>query len=31
VTLEDLKALPYLSAATKEAMRMLPVVSIMGR
>jgi cytochrome P450 len=31
VTLEDLKALPYLSAATKEAMRMLPVVSVMGR
>jgi len=28
---EDLKKLPYLTAATKEAMRMLPVVSIMGR
>jgi fatty acid synthase len=28
---EDLKALPYLTAATKEAMRMLPVVSVMGR
>jgi fatty acid synthase len=31
VTLDDLKAMPYLSAAAKEAMRMLPVVSIMGR
>eukprot|EP00775_Hariotina_reticulata_P012934 gene12934-13062_t len=29
--LDDLKHLPYLVAATKEAMRMLPVVSIMGR
>jgi cytochrome P450 len=29
--LEDLKRLPFLTAATKEAMRMLPVVSIMGR
>jgi fatty acid synthase len=28
---DDLKKLPYLTAATKEAMRMLPVVSIMGR
>uniref|UniRef100_A0A383W692 Cytochrome P450 n=1 Tax=Tetradesmus obliquus TaxID=3088 RepID=A0A383W692_TETOB len=28
---EDLKQLPYLIAATKEAMRMLPVVSVMGR
>eukprot|EP00882_Tetradesmus_deserticola_P015170 GHRQ01016154.1.p1 GENE.GHRQ01016154.1~~GHRQ01016154.1.p1 ORF type:complete len:527 (+),score=223.12 GHRQ01016154.1:158-1738(+) len=28
---EDLKRLPYLIAATKEAMRMLPVVSVMGR
>jgi hypothetical protein len=31
VTLDDLKAMPYMSAAAKEAMRMLPVVSIMGR
>jgi len=31
VTLDDLKAMPYLSAAAKEAMRMMPVVSIMGR
>jgi hypothetical protein len=29
--LDDLKRVPYLVAATKEAMRMLPVVSIMGR
>jgi fatty acid synthase len=29
--LDDLKKMPYLTAATKEAMRMLPVVSIMGR
>jgi fatty acid synthase len=29
--LDDLKHLPYMVAATKEAMRMLPVVSIMGR
>ncbi|GBF95033.1 cytochrome P450 [Raphidocelis subcapitata] len=29
--LDDLKRLPYLTAALKEAMRMLPVVSIMGR
>jgi cytochrome P450 len=28
---DDLKRLPYLVAATKEAMRMLPVVSVMGR
>eukprot|EP00878_Enallax_costatus_P001345 GHUV01001492.1.p1 GENE.GHUV01001492.1~~GHUV01001492.1.p1 ORF type:complete len:559 (+),score=128.36 GHUV01001492.1:1110-2786(+) len=28
---DDLKRLPYLIAATKEAMRMLPVVSVMGR
>jgi cytochrome P450 len=28
---DDLKKLPYLTAATKEAMRMLPVVSVMGR
>jgi cytochrome P450 len=28
---DDLKKLPYLIAATKEAMRMLPVVSVMGR
>jgi fatty acid synthase len=28
---EDLRSMPYLTAATKEAMRMLPVVSIMGR
>jgi cytochrome P450 len=28
---EDLKRLPYMIAATKEAMRMLPVVSVMGR
>jgi cytochrome P450 len=29
--LDDLKRMPYLSAAAKEAMRMFPVVSIMGR
>lgn len=29
--LDDLKRMPYLAAALKEAMRMLPVVSIMGR
>jgi cytochrome P450 len=29
--LDDLKRLPFLSACTKEAMRMLPVVSVMGR
>lgn len=29
--LDDLKRLPYLSACTKEAMRMFPVVSIMAR
>jgi len=28
---EDLKKLPYLTAVAKEAMRMLPVVSLMGR
>eukprot|EP00878_Enallax_costatus_P000395 GHUV01000482.1.p1 GENE.GHUV01000482.1~~GHUV01000482.1.p1 ORF type:complete len:459 (+),score=124.68 GHUV01000482.1:1092-2468(+) len=28
---EDLKSLPYLTACAKEAMRMLPVVSIMAR
>ncbi|GBF93726.1 cytochrome P450 [Raphidocelis subcapitata] len=28
---EDLKRLPYLTAVAKEAMRMLPVVSLMGR
>jgi cytochrome P450 len=28
---DDLKALPYLTACAKEAMRMLPVVSVMGR
>ncbi|KAF8057861.1 CYP97C1 [Scenedesmus sp. PABB004] len=28
---EDLKALPFLTACAKEAMRMLPVVSVMGR
>ncbi len=28
LVLEDLKALPYLAAATKEAMRMYPVVSV---
>lgn len=28
---EDLKSLPYLTACVKEAMRMLPVVSIMAR
>jgi hypothetical protein len=31
LVLDDLKRLPYLSSALKEAMRMLPVVSIMGR
>jgi cytochrome P450 len=29
--LDDLKKLPYLVAAAKEAMRMFPVVSLMGR
>jgi len=29
--LDDLKRLPFLSACAKEAMRMLPVVSVMGR
>lgn len=29
--LDDLKRIPYMAAVTKEAMRMLPVVSIMGR
>ncbi|GBF91428.1 cytochrome P450 [Raphidocelis subcapitata] len=29
--LDDIKRLPYLTAAAKEAMRMFPVVSIMGR
>jgi cytochrome P450 len=29
--LDDLKRLPYLSASLKEAMRMLPVVSLMAR
>jgi cytochrome P450 len=29
--LDDLKKLPYLAACTKEAMRMFPVVSLMGR
>jgi cytochrome P450 len=28
---EDLKHMPYLTACAKEAMRMLPVVSVMGR
>lgn len=28
---DDLKHIPYLIAATKEAMRMLPVVSVMVR
>jgi hypothetical protein len=28
---EDLRKLPYLTAVAKEAMRMLPVVSLMGR
>lgn len=28
---DDLKRIPYLIAATKEAMRMLPVVSVMVR
>lgn len=31
LTLDDLKKMPFLTACTKEAMRMLPVVSIMGR
>jgi hypothetical protein len=29
--LDDLKRMPYIAAAAKEAMRMYPVVSIMGR
>eukprot|EP00879_Flechtneria_rotunda_P000943 GHRR01001075.1.p1 GENE.GHRR01001075.1~~GHRR01001075.1.p1 ORF type:complete len:417 (+),score=135.67 GHRR01001075.1:964-2214(+) len=31
LTWEDLKSLPYLTACAKEAMRMLPVVSLMAR
>ncbi|KAG2443022.1 hypothetical protein HYH02_009438 [Chlamydomonas schloesseri] len=31
LALDDLKRLPYLTACVKEAMRMYPVVSIMGR
>jgi cytochrome P450 len=31
LTYDDLKRLPYLTAVAKEAMRVLPVVSLMGR
>ncbi len=31
VELDDIRKLKYLTACTKEAMRMYPVVSIMGR